>query len=400
MSTRLPKAIARAVETLLFWLGILLALPNCGFTGDAGSPPPDPNLPPGPEPHSSAIFCDIEKQPGRHCATDLDLARGIRLSEAAIALVEGRDSDVALDDSPDALARCGGRPEAVKFEGPFPQGLPVCLNCGTLMARFANNDAACMAACYDLFGTLSESGDFTPTNPPNPFTIAYCNANARRSTNVPFTECLLGLCSDDGVLNDDVRFFDPRRRPQMVNWTDLKCTGTSIGYLSRYVDPSRGCLDTGNYDAGAASLEVITKGDAYLQFYVSRTDQAVLVGLHEIQASCAPPSWCPDEDPTPADVPFYFEMASGSVYVVARGETFPVGPFAAGEQFRITLRDRGDGTATVIFSRITGPCLTAMPCPQDELHRATSPAAYPMRIDASFVGVGTFIRDAHVVRIQ
>ena len=51
-----------------------LALPNCTFNKAVPSLGKD------------AVFCDIEKPLGRHCATDEDLQRGIPLPRSAVAL--------------------------------------------------------------------------------------------------------------------------------------------------------------------------------------------------------------------------------------------------------------------------------------------------------------------------
>ena len=76
----------------------------------------------------NVVSCDIEQPAGRHCATAADLDFGIRLAAAAEALVSGQTSTVGIDDSPAALGRCAGAPEAIEFEGPFPQGTGICLD--------------------------------------------------------------------------------------------------------------------------------------------------------------------------------------------------------------------------------------------------------------------------------
>src|SRR5438477_8708957 len=95
------KSSGRWLSVGWFWALVLLVLPNCTFS--PGGLGPTNNLYTGSAPHSSAIFCDIEK--GRHCATDADKAVGIRLASAAEALVAGQTSSIGLDDSPAALAR-------------------------------------------------------------------------------------------------------------------------------------------------------------------------------------------------------------------------------------------------------------------------------------------------------
>src|SRR3989475_9531709 len=69
-------------STWVRWAVVLLVLPNCTF--HAVSSGPGDNLKTGPQPRSTAIFCDIETVlPGRHCASETDKAMGIRLAAAA-----------------------------------------------------------------------------------------------------------------------------------------------------------------------------------------------------------------------------------------------------------------------------------------------------------------------------
>src|SRR5205085_943829 len=130
-------------------------------------------------------------------------------------------SSTVLDYSPDALARCAGEPEVVPFVGPFPDGLPVCVNCAdTLRAGvYANANGLCVAQCLDTLGTTSADGSFTPNNPPKPADLAFCLGHARTSTNFPQRECFADGCTIAGTLRPD--FVDPRRIPEPVAWQDL-----------------------------------------------------------------------------------------------------------------------------------------------------------------------------------
>src|SRR5690349_7948550 len=122
---------ARWLRVNWFWPLALLTLPSCGLetSGTCGAACSF-NADPGPTPRTSAIFCDIEKPSGRHCASADEIdAIGIRLAAGAEALIVGHSSNIGLDYSPTATSHCGGGPEAVVFEGKFPDGLPVCLNC-------------------------------------------------------------------------------------------------------------------------------------------------------------------------------------------------------------------------------------------------------------------------------
>src|SRR5882762_1027169 len=136
-----------------FWAFVLLALPGC----DTFLPltPPN-NVDPGPLNHIGAIFCDIEKSracpsvdPGTGQAL---IPKGIPLSQAAVAFTVGDTSNIGLDYSPEAVARCGGvNPEVVTYEGAFPEGYPICVNCFFAVGgRYADAKAVCVAQCADF----------------------------------------------------------------------------------------------------------------------------------------------------------------------------------------------------------------------------------------------------------
>src|SRR5437016_501044 len=78
------------------WALVVLALPNCAFDPTIHDLPPSPN----PLPHTTLVYCDIERPLGRHCATDTEKATGIPLEAAAVALVAGQSGgNIALDES-------------------------------------------------------------------------------------------------------------------------------------------------------------------------------------------------------------------------------------------------------------------------------------------------------------
>src|SRR5438094_44026 len=90
------------------WVLVLLALPRCaGLIGvDDWSPA---------RASTTAVFCDIPKPPppdGPQCASLDEVAfSAIRLAAAAVALNTGQlGSNIALDDSPAALAACASPP--------------------------------------------------------------------------------------------------------------------------------------------------------------------------------------------------------------------------------------------------------------------------------------------------
>ena len=386
----------------LYWALILLVLPNCGFNVHAPSGSGF-NLNKGPTPRDSAIFCDIEAVLGRHCATADERLIGIRLDEAAVALNVGKTSNIGLDYSPEALTRCGGLPEAVTFEGQFPEGFPVCLNCGSVIGStsYPDANAACRAQCYDFFGTRSADGTLLPDVPPDPVVRNFCDARARASTNFPIDSCFTGVCSEAGTLNID--FLDPRRTAEAVTWTDF--IGTAAGGAAGN-DLSRTTVATGGFTAGAASTQWITRGDAFVEFSTDRTDQAHVLGFSRVAPGCVFP--CPDTDPSMNDISFGIALALDGRYYVFENGVAVMGPdtngsfgsYSASERFRVSVRANGDGTSVVTYSRLGAPCLPGMPCNQVVFHTSAAAGGYPLRVSASLREQGALLADVRIVRIK
>src|SRR5262245_52688362 len=187
------------------WMLALVALPRGSFDIQPLNPL---NFDRGDLPYTSAVFCDVEnKAEARRCATPDDLAVGIRMAGAAVALTRRQSNYIGLDYSPDAMLAAGcapGQPVAVVFKCPFPDGCTECLNCaGVIGPRYADVNAACVADCEDLNGhTVGE-------NPPAADVVDYCRQHARASTNA--SGCFDGACREEGGLRAD--FADPRRTP-------------------------------------------------------------------------------------------------------------------------------------------------------------------------------------------
>jgi len=368
-----------------FWAAVLLILPNCSFNPSSGSA--SPNLDPGTPPHTSAVFCDIATPVGRHCASAEEKAMGIRLASAAMALVAGQTSSIGLDESPDALNRCGGEPEAIVFQGPFPQGYSVCLNCAEtiLDGTYANANAVCEARCQDFFGTPLSDGSLFPDNPPTADTLAFCAANAHASTNFPLNGCFEGACSMAGMLNVD--FADPRRIPEPVEWVNLVGVSAAGGTLTRTAP------FTGAFDAGASSSQLITGGDGYLEFTAAETNTIRIAGL----SSGPPPGSL-----TFNDIGFGIEpYNTGELFVTENGS--PVssfGAYTAGQKFRVKLQDNFNGTATVSYARINGPCTDGSACSETVFYTSANTIAYPVRVDAMFFEQGATVTEARIVRIR
>ena len=368
-----------------FWAAVLLILPNCTFSASGLSPVN--NFDAGTPPRTSAIFCDIEM--ARRCATPEDLAMGTRLASAAVALVAGQPgTTIGIDDSPAALSVCGGGPVAVVFEGTFPQGLSTCVNCGeTIPVTYPDANVACQTRCHDLFGATSPDGSFLPTNPPTADTIAFCAANARASTNFPLNGCFADACTMEGTLRLD--FLDPRRIPEPVEWINLAGVTASGGSLQRTAP------ETGQYDAGASSSvsQLIAGGDAYFEVTATETDRARLGGLSSGPA--------PVGGITLNDIGFGVLLEVGELFVFESGGVVSsFGAYASGDKFRVKLRDNFDGTATVAYTRLIGPCVDGSPCSEATFHTSTNLATYPVRVDALFRTFGATLTDARIVRIR
>jgi hypothetical protein len=379
-----------------FWALVLLVLPNCSF--DVSGLGTVPNLTKGDMPHTSAIMCDIEKfqGPTRRCATPTDLAMGIPLANAAEALVTGQASNVGLDFSPAAQAACGtGIPQAIDFQGSFPDGLAVCLNCGVIPVPHADATAVCVAQCRDLIAE-----DTVGPAPPDP--LAFCTANARPSTHFPTSGCFEDACSTAGTLRPD--FADPRRIAEAVVWRDLIGTAAVGSTLTRTAPTSPPPDDL---TAGAVSTQWITRGDAYVEFEAADITRTKIAGLSQVPGACVFP--CTDSDPGITNLPFAISLnAFDKVFVVENGAVPPGGPdvdgswgtYAIGERFRVRVTDNNDGTGTVTYSRIVGACVPGNPCNETVFHTAASAAVYPLRVDTSFREQNGTLANVSIVRIQ
>ena len=389
----------------LFWPLALLILPNCSF--DRTGVAPEAN----PLPHTSLIFCDIERPLQRHCATDIEKATGVRQNAAAVALVAGQSGGaIGLDESPAARARCGGEPEAVTFQGPFPTGNPLCLNGFAIGLPadpdikhpedppFVTADAACAFQCENLFGHFDESGAFISDFPPDPSVKAFCEQRAHTSTNVPVNVNIgfAGGCTPGGMQRPD--FADPRRVAEPVIWRDTIGTTANGNNLTRTA-PTSPPPNNEPFDAGAASTRTFMVGDAYVEFSAAETNLSHVCGLSQLMG--------PDSDPSLTDIGFGLSLnKDGRYFVLEAGNLVPgpdvnlsFGTYSVGERFRVTATDNANGAATITYSRIVGACVPGMPCAETVFHTSTrGPATYPFRVDASFREQGATLTDVRIVR--
>jgi hypothetical protein len=385
----LMKSSLHRVRTGWFWPLVLLALPNCVF--QVNGLPALPQLDPG-MPRGDAVMCDIERNQGaqRRCANDSEKMTGIPLSSAAVALATGQHFNIGLDYSAAAQMHCGpNNPEAIDFQGQFPDGLPVCVNCGH--STPANAPGICVAECRDLI-----ANDMAPTAT-DP--LAFCTANARPSTNFPKSGCFNGACSPGGTLRSD--FADPRRTPEPVVWDDL--IGTNAGGVAGN-DVTKVAASSMVFDAGAVSDQWISGGDAYVEFEASELGKSHVIGLAVVPMGCMHPTDCHDADPSIADINFAVSLnANNQFYVLEGGNVVgnSHGTYSPGQRFRVTVKNKPDGSYDVEYSYITGPCLPGNRCNETVFatHNIVTPM-YPLRVDASFRESPATLANVTIVRIQ
>ena len=383
------------------WLVALLALPDCSFHPGSVSATPT----------TTAVFCDIENPDpafARHCASDDERLMGMRQASAAVNLVAGLQAmGVSLDESSAALAACPGvnQPQAVFFTGNFPTGQSACVDTTTVGPglAYADSNAFCVAVCKGLF-----------PDPSGPDAATFCTAaRAHASTNFPAnpSPAFDGACLSEGTLRTD--FTDPRQTPEPVVWQDPLGVTPSGNDLQRTAATSPPPANP-PFDAGAASTQWIARGDAYVEFSAAEATLSHVLGLSEL-GSCPFP--CTDTTPGLTDINFaislnkdghFYLLESGSLILIpdADGKGPDVngsfGPYAAGDRFRVSVRQSADGsnTATVTYSRITGPCMPGMPCPETVFYTHAGLATYPLRVDTSFREVNAKVTDVRLARIQ
>jgi len=385
------KRSGRWLSVGWFWPLALLALPNCVLQSGGLGPPLA--FDPGPEPRTSAIMCDIPQVPAvvPNCANPMDLGYGISMAHAAVALAQSETSVIALDYS-QGPGVCSGGPVKTEFFGKFPDGYAVCLNCGKqIPAVYADANAACVAQCIDLLHYHTEG----PAPPEG--VEAYCQAKAKVSTNFNKDICFDDACDSGGIKSG---FFDPRRNPEPVKWVDPFGVATPGNLLTRTA-PETG-QQPQDYNAGAASAQLIGKGDGWVEFEASENNLGHVVGLSK---SC---DGCSDSDPSLADIHFGISLSLDGTVRVIEGGTFLTGPepdgsygtYLAGDRFRVVVTDNNDQTANVTYYRVNGACAPGTPCSTTLLDTHSGPAPYPFRVDASFRQQNATVANVTLVRLQ
>jgi hypothetical protein len=414
----------RWLRTGWFFAFVLLALPNCGLNtrgNHVGEPqgdcqpeeecpapcePPDPECPsvppkafePGPN-ATNAIMCDISKPEDEdvdYCATQAEIDDDVNISntQAATALSTGKTRSFVLDWSDASLNECGGKPKKIEMFGPYPQGLTLCLNCGSqIPSVYATPVKACIAKCKDLVnaGTIPAEG-----------TDAFCLANTKTSTNYDKDICYEGVC-DNGTPLPPGSFIDPRLTQEPVKWVDhigTDDTGVDNNTLTR-IAPTTG-QTIADFNAGAASAQTILSGDAWIEFGAPEVDRDRVLS---VRASCADASNCPDADPSLDAFGFGLDMnLDGQVYVVESAPALmifgPFGPYTPTERYRVRVRDNHNGTATISYSRIVGVCAPGTECTEDVFFTSVATPPYPLRVDTSFHLQGGTLSNVTIVRIK
>ena len=373
---------SRWLRTGWFLPLLLLMLPNCSLPVDGIGPPPV--FDPGPEPQTSAIMCDIPKVPAPgsgDCASSVETGLGMPLAHAAVALAQGEQNSLALDLSPAAEAACGGFPRKIEFQGAFPDGYAVCLNCASqIPLPYGDANAACVAQCIDL---VNHGGGAEPPGGAE----AFCQTHAHVSTNFDKNSCYDNACSGGGTLRSD--FVDPRRAQEPVKWIDL------IGTSAAENDLSRTLPTDGTFDAGGASAQTIAQGDGWVEFEAGENDKGHVVGLS--------PDVGTDGDPTPSDVAFGLRLGGGGkVAIFEDGAQVggSLGSYSAGDRFRVQVKDNLDGTASVSYFQLSGPCTPGTVCNGAVIGTSVKSATYPLRVDASLASEGATLKNVTLVRIQ
>jgi hypothetical protein len=381
----------------------LLALPNCSFNEPTVGP--GTRVPVG----TTLVDCDIHPSlPERTCATDADVAMGVRLADAAVALVQGDDGKfLGIDDSPAAQARCGQKGEVITFQGEFPAGQQVCVDPAKIGPglvyipgqQYGTSSDVCADRCLDLVS----AGD-----PPDPLVLAFCQERARASTNVPADPNgpFGGACTSAGMPIDT--FADPRLAGEPVDWVNLEGVVASGGNLTRNkpCDPTSGCL----FDSGAASAKAATSGDGYLEFSVSELDTNRITGLTTGQGA-------DDHDNAFQSIGFALDFfRDGCIYlyengaprvpptpVAANGCVLPAntwGNYAPGDRFRITFHDNFDGSAAIEYGKLQGACTPGSTCPALTFFTSPVHGAYPLHVDAAFIDPQGALLDVRLVYIH
>ncbi len=365
----------------------LLLLPGCSLPHGVIT-----NVNRGATPRSSAVFCDIENESvPRHCATPDELLPGVavRLSEAAIDLVDHHSSNVVLDDTPGVVSACGGVPEVITYRCAFPDGCPVCLNFSVIGTTYADGNAVCSADCLDLNGS-------PPGHPPSSTVSLFCgftqHAGISTNSDPAYTA---NACRVAGTFPAP-GFSDPRRVPEPVVWTSPRGLDLSVDVSGSVLSRTE-ANTTGTFDAGASSgpTQLITHGAGFVEFTVPQANLALALGL----AAGTPP----DGDGSLGDITYAISLtATGQINIAENGTPLAPNPaaptalswgtYTAGDRFRVAVSLQADGSARASYSHNGVVLPTAT--------RSMLRAPYPFRVDTSLKDQGASVTNVGLVRLR
>jgi hypothetical protein len=150
-----------------------------------------------------------------------------------------------------------------------------------------------------------------------------------------------------------------------VQWTDL----VNVTVSGTVLQKTGGC--SGCFDAGAASLQQFTSGDAVLRFSASEITTARLIGLSAANMSTGP-----------RELLFAFQLSSGVTEVRESGRRKARTPFVPGDVFEIQIRV---GAVHYVKNGVV-------------FYTSQGTAQYPLQVDTSMVTVGATLRDVQIRR--
>jgi hypothetical protein len=352
------KRLFSALCTLLCVSTLPFILPGCDFN-------PSGQNSYGPPPHTSVIFCDIERGARRCAGAGEDLTGAVnRFHYYQQGFWLGEAQTLVLDNSADALTRCGGRPEVIQFRGPFPAGQAKCVSPA---AGFSSVSSACTELCEDLQGMEPAAGD----RPCEQVVLA-----SWRATLAPFPNA----CTDAGALRPD--FVDPRIGPppptptptpvvpRPVVWRDVITPAT----LAVSGNSLRKTGTAAVWDSGAASSSLLLNGDGFFEFAATETTLRRIGGLSI--------GGFPDSDAFYAEIDFGLYLQEDGMLRVIEAGTFVAAagtiPYASGDRIRVAV------TGGAVEYAKNGQVF----------YRSTSPVMYPLRVDTSFFDTDATITDA------
>src|SRR5262249_14391881 len=155
--------------------------------------------------------------------------------------------------------------------------------------------------------------------------------------------------------------------------------------------------------------QFIERGDGYVEFSAAEADRSHVVGLSQVNPGplgCIFDS-CRDRNPGLNDINAAISLNfDGRFYVIESGNllTGPdvngsFGTYAAGDRFRVTVKDKQDGTASVLYSKLLSPCHRP-DCDLGPFLVSGRTVQYPLRVDASFREAGATLTLVTLVRIH